>query len=233
VQAKIYYEIIQRAQVEADLARAQVDVAKAHVRAVMADIEAGQAEVKVIEAQVALIMGEVEKATLQADVANIYAETMTKQLSNIKLAVGREEISKGFDYIQTKLSDELALWGVRQNLENVQAGLELAVQDEVQRSLVADEAQEDLRDREMEASITVFGEEKVATAESLEGERILKAGLVDSHNALADARLQTSMNRDDTETWARTLVNAAQRYVHKHSQRGTTSYETNYEYISG
>ena len=65
VNAQIYYEVIAKAMVEADLAKAQVDVAKATVRAVMADIEAGEAEIKLIMAQVEQAMTEADKAGIR------------------------------------------------------------------------------------------------------------------------------------------------------------------------
>jgi hypothetical protein len=233
VNAKIYYEIVQRAQVEADLARAQVDVAKAHVRAVIAGIEAGEAEVKLIESQVAAFMAEAEKSTLKAEVASIHAEILTKQLSKIKLDVGRAEIEAGFKYIASRLEDELSIWETRENLESVQASFEASLRSEVSLELSADEVQEDLKEEEVQRNLAVHEYEITATDRNLQQERDLKDTLVESREDLLDAKLDSSEQQDDKRTWATALVNTAQRYVHKHSERGTTAYETSYEYISG
>ena len=109
INAEIYYEYVRRMEVEVDKLRAQVQVAQANVRALLADINAREAELTVIESELKEAMTIAEKATLQADVASIYAEIVVKGLAKIKLAVETAEIAAGFTYIQTKLNDLLAI----------------------------------------------------------------------------------------------------------------------------
>lgn len=233
VQADIYLQTIEQAQVEVEIAKAQVDVAKAHVRAAMSGIEAGKAEIELIEAQVQQYVAEAEKATLQADVAMIYAEIMTKRLSEIKLDVGQKEIAAGFTYIQTKLDDALALYDTRELVEQVRTEAEEALKEEVGLLLAVEKAEQDLRELEADYARLVFTYEEQQTAVNIQEEAALKNRLVVARQRLADAQLSLSTSRDIKQTWAQAWINAAQKWVHKHSQHGTTSYETQYEYISG
>lgn len=216
VNAQVYYEAIQQAQVVADLARAQVDVAKAHVRAVMADIEAGRADIEVIEAETQKYVAEAEKATLQADVATIYSEILTKQLSAIKLDVGKKEIASGFAYIQSHLDDLLAKWDTRKITEEIRIAGEGDVQTEVALGLLADKAQEQLRETEVDNAQVVFDYEKAQTAENIQGETALQAGLTNARIAVMDKKLSNSIRRDDQETWGQVLVYNAQKAVSGH-----------------
>ena len=215
INARIYYEVIQRAQVEADLARAQVDVAKAHVRALMADIEAGRAEIELVEAEVQKYVAMAEKATLQADVATIYAEILTKKLSEIKLDVGRQEIEAGFQFIQSKLDDMLAIWDTRTLTEIIKTETEEELQRETDLLLEAQKREEDLRDEEADLAREVFDYEVAATDSNLEDDRELRAALVAARIALQDAHTAYKMQRLTKTTWAEQLSNAARKYVYK------------------
>jgi len=233
VKADIYLETIQQAQVQADLARAQVDVAKAHVRAAMAGIEAGRAEIDLIEAETQKYVAEADKATLHADVAMIWAEIVTKKLSEIKLDIGRKEIAAGFTYIQTKLDDMLALYDVRRILEEIRTAAEVELQDEISLNMVADKTQEDLRETEVNNARVALTYEEGQTALNIQQDAAQREAHVAARNRLNDARLFQSTSRDVKQSWAQKLINTAQKYVHKHSQSGTTTFHTEYEYISG
>jgi hypothetical protein len=219
VNAKVYFEAIQRAQVEADLARAQVDVAKAHVRALMADIEAGKAEIDLVEAQVQQYAALAEKATLHADVAAIYAEILTKKLSEIKLDVGRREIEAGFSYIQSRLADMLAIWDTRTLVENLKEEAEKDLQEEIEKGLVADKAHEDLRAAEFQGEIQVGEYEIQETAEKVGQERTLIFEEAAAKTKLANTRANAAIRQVQKRTWAQELENRARRYVHKNSSR--------------
>lgn len=108
LQAEILTESVNRAQVEADVAKMKVDVAKAQVRVLQAQYEAAKAELDVINAELQVAMSEAEKATIRADVAMTYAEVVMKQLSTIKLDLESTEIAHGLQYIQTRLTSLLA-----------------------------------------------------------------------------------------------------------------------------
>jgi hypothetical protein len=233
VQAEIFLETIQQAQVQADFARAQVDVAKAHVRVAMAGIEAGKAEVDLIEAQTQKYVAEAEKATLHADVAMIWAEIVTKKLSEIKLDIGQKEIAAGFTYIQTKLDDMLALYDLRRLLEEIRTEAETELQGEISLSMVADKAQEDLRETEVDNARVAFTYEEDQTALNIQQDAAQREAHVLARNRLSDQRLLHSMRRDEKQSWAQELINMAQKYVHKHGQSGETTFNVEYEFISG
>jgi hypothetical protein len=233
INAKIYYEVIQRAQVEAELARAQVDVAKANVRALMADIEAGKAEVELIEAQVQEYVAMAEKATLQSDVAMIYAEIITKKLSVIKLDMSRQEIEAGFGYIQSKCDDMLALWETRTLVENFKAEAEALLLAEVDQTLVADRVQEDLREAAADNAVVAMQYEIDATTTNLSEEAGVRDGLVAAKKALSDTQREKTTEQLDKGTWAQILENVARIWAAKHGEHWNTLVERSTEYITG
>ena len=61
----------------------------------------------------------------------------------------------------------------------------------------------------------------------------LRALAVNARIALSDTKRDIREDQDVKNTWADELVNKAQKYVHKHSQRGITDYFTQYEFITG
>jgi hypothetical protein len=233
INAQIYYEIIQRAQVEVELARAQVDVAKANVRALMADIEAGRAEVELIEAQVQKYVAQAEKATLQADVATIYAEIITKKLSAIKLDVGRQEIEDGFTYIQSKLDDMLAIWEARTLTENFRVEAEALMQDELALNLIADKSQEDLKEDAIDNAQIAHDYEEVKTDYNLLGEAAARDGLVAAKKAMSDAQRDKAISQLDKRTWAQILEDAARKWAARHYEKWDTKIYREHKYITG
>lgn len=233
VQADIYLETIQQAQVQADLARAQVDVAKAHVRAAMSGIEAGKAEIELIEAQTQQYVAEADKATLQADVAMIWAEIITKKLSEIKLGVGQAEISAGFTYIQSKLDDALALYDTKQFIEEIRTEAEAGLKEEVDLTLAVEKAEQDLRDLEADYARLTFTHEKAQTEINVQQDAAIRQALVAARIRLADARLAQSTGRDSAQTAAQRVVNGAHQKTYHLSTRNTTSLMHEIEYISG
>jgi hypothetical protein len=224
VNAQIYYVVINKAQVEADLARAQVDVAKANIRALMADIAAGEADIKVIQAEIEQYMAVADKATLQADVASIYAQIMTKQLSAVKFDVAQAEINSGFRYIASRLEDMLAVWDERTLIQNLKTELENALAQEVGLNLVAEKKQEDLRETEALNAQEVQDYAEIQTEANIEDETALRQAQVVAREALSDARMASETQRDAKRTWAEALINVAHRYVYLHSTH--TSRET-------
>jgi len=216
INAKIYYEAIQKAQVEADLARAKVDVAKAHTRALMADIEAQKAGLDLVEAEVQEAMATVEKATLQADVALIYAEVITKQLSEVKLAVEKEEIAQGFQFIQTKLDDLLALWEARDRVELLRAQGADEVLEEILLLLIAEKAEQDFQGIAVADAKEVFDYEVAEETEGLEKDKKQLEPWMKLKKQVKAQDHSNKLKMMDKKLWAEKLVNAAQQYVHKH-----------------
>ena len=222
VNASIYYEYIQRAMVEADIAKAQVEVAKAHVRAVMADIAAGEADIKVITAQIEQYMAQADKAGLQADVATIFAEILTKKLSAVKLDVGREEIAAGFGYIQSRLDDVLKRMAIQKAEENLRIDYATSALLEEKTIFPDEKATEDLREQETLNAQEILGYQKTKTATNIDDETVLKQTMVVAQEGLADARHSMKIQTDDKSTWAKLMMNAAKQYVFLHSQHTNT-----------
>jgi hypothetical protein len=233
INARIYYEAIQRAQVEADIARNQLEVVKAQVRLIMSEIEAGKAEIALVEAQVQEAMATAEKATLQADIAMIYAEILSKYLSEIRLDVGRKEIAQGFAVIQAKLEDMQAIWDARLLIESIREETEKEVLQEINKTIDAEKDQEDLRLQEAQKNREVFDYEVQETTDSLEEERILRGKLLAAKIKLADAREVYTLFERDKGTWVELLLNKARRWTYKHQYRMSDSFTRSTELISG
>jgi len=233
INAKVFFEKVQRAQVESEIARAQLDVARAHVRVVMSEIEAGKAEIELIEAQVQQAMAQADKAALHADVAMIYAEILTKKLSEIKLDVGRKEIEDGFGFLDTKLADLLALWEVRKLTEQIREEAEKEILGELEQSQNAERAAEALRLAEVAKSREVFDYEVAQTGQSLEEERGVRAELVEEKQKLAEARKESKTSEVSKKTWAQILENAARRWTYQNKYQLNETLDVRFEYISG
>ena len=231
VQAKIIMEGINRAMVEADIAKGQVDVAKAQVRAIMADIEAGEADIKVITAQIEQYMAQAEKAGLQASVAMLFAEALTKKLSAVKLDVGQTEIIHGFEHIQSRLSDALTKLEFLKAEETLKVDYANEALAETNLIFPDEKASEDLRTQEAADAREVFTFTETATEQNIADETVLKALVVTAKEALSDQNLAVAEAKDNQQTWDQILINSAQKFVHKNSVHVTTSYEEQTEYI--
>lgn len=233
INARIFYEQIARAQVEADLARAQLDVAKAHVRIVLSQIEAEQAELRIVEMELEKVMAEADKATLQADVANIWAEIVVKQLAEVRLDVQRREIEVGFEIIAAKLADVLNLWGARIDSEEVKTLAEKEVLAEIDKGLLADYEQEDLKLIEVQDTRENFDYERIETQKNISSESWLRDGLVYAKTMQATEKQYSGKARREKETWAERLLNTAREWTYKHQKRFVDQIDIRKEYISG
>jgi hypothetical protein len=233
INVQVQIEAIEQAQVAADIAKAQVEVAKAHVRAAAAGVEAGRAAVEVIETQVQVAMAEAEKATLQGDVAMILAQIVATQLSSVKLGATAAEISAGFSYISTKISDAIAAYSARSLVEEIKAGAEAAVAGEIAAYQAAKATEATLRAAEAAVAVAVANYEAGASAGELGSEAGLRAALVAARNALGDARSAQSTGRDSGQTAAQAVVNAAHKGVYHLTNLGEMRTTHEIEYISG
>lgn len=228
VNASIFLEYIHGLMVDADIAKAKVEVAKANVRAVLADIAAGEANIRLITAQIEQYVAEADKATLQADVAMIYAEILTKKLSAIKLDIGQKEIAAGFGYIQSRLDDALTKLATQKIEEILQVDYAQAALTEAELIFPDEMASEDLHEKEQLNAQDVFAYTETATEQNIQEETVLKNKLLTAHEAMSDQRLTVATQRDARETWAKLLVDAAERYVYKNmvTLKATQSKET-------
>jgi hypothetical protein len=232
VTAKIYLQTIEQAQVEADIAKAQVEVAKAHVRAAMAGIEAGEAEIKLIVAQTEVYVAEAEKATLQADVANIFAEILTKQLSETKLGVGRAEIAAAYTYIQSKLDDTLALYETKGLIEALRTESEVARNEETALYLAVEKAAADLKTLQEQYARLAFTHEEAATVANLAEEESLRNALVAARKALNKARTDVFVAKESAQNNAAAMVSGAQISA-RDKEHTSWSWVNSIEHISG
>lgn len=216
INAEVFYEYVRRMEVEVDKLRAQVDVAKANVRALLADISAREAELTVIESELKEAMTVAEKATLQADIAAIYAEIIVKGLSKIRLAVETAEIAAGFAFIATKLNDLLAIWDVKDRMERFKAMTEEQIRTEVLAIIASEMAGEDLKKTEMTANEEVMAFETSKTTSELAQEQALTDQRLQARMALELAKSEHEMDLTDMNTWIKKIANTAQRWANKH-----------------
>jgi hypothetical protein len=223
VTAKIYYEYIQRAMVEADIAKSQVEVAKAHVRAVMADIAAGEADIRVIQAQIEQYIAQADKASLQAEVAMIFARILTFKLNGVKLDVGQKEIAAGFGYIQSRLDDALTRMQTQKIEEGIKIDFEGTALTETNRILVDEKASEDLREVEMQDLRDVFIFTEAVTGQNIQDETALRQRSVTAKEALSDQKLAVREAEDTKKTWAQVLIDDAHKYTYKGAVRISAS----------
>lgn len=193
--AKILLEYTERAQVEVDIAKAKLQVAQANVRAVMAEIEAREAELKAIQAELEIAMTQAEKATLVADIAMIYADIIVRGLAKIKLAVETAEIEAGFEFIEQKLSDLLAIWDTKTETEKMRLTYEALLRQEVVEQTAAQKQLEELKKTQQKADIEVFFFEKDKVDGSDEIQEVRPGGRSyddkkELHDALEGAHFQ-------------------------------------------
>jgi hypothetical protein len=232
VQADTYLQTIEQAQVEADIAKSKVDVAKAHVRAALAGIQAGESEIKLIEAQTQVFIAEAEKSTLQADVASIFAEIMTKQLSTTKLAVGKAEITAGYNYIQSKLDDALAQMDTKTLIETMRTESEKARKEELDLILAVEKAAQDLKLLQEEYARHAFVYEEQATWRNFEAEANMRDNLVKAKLALNWMRAELVNKRETAQNSAAGKVSNAQIGA-RDKEHLAWSWTTSIEHISG
>jgi len=233
VNAAIFLEYINKKMVEVEVVKNRVEAAKANVRAIMANIAAGEADIKLINAEIEEVMMEAEKAGLQADVATIYAQIMVKQLSLVKLDVGRAEIAAGFKYITSKLTDMLAIWDEKLLVMQIKTDLENALKDEMYKILAAEKSGENLKVTEQIDQRDVFTHTQASTLLNIEAEKDLKATLVAAREELADQRLTMATQVDDMRTWAQELLNTAHKWTYLNGKQWFTDITRSTEYITG
>ena len=91
-----------------------------------------------------------------------------------------------------------------------------------------EKAAEDLREQEQLDARDIFTFTEGATNQNIQAETALKALAVTAKEALSDQRLATVEQRDAKETWAKLLIDAAERWTHKNMVRvaGSQSRET-------
>lgn len=135
-EAAISVELLNQQQVQVDIAKARLDAAKAAVKVLTAETEVQQTQLRVVQSGLDLVLTEVESATLTADIAGIYADIVTRGLAAIKYEVERAEIEQAGAAIAQKLTDMLAIWARRTELEQIRTQYEtlLELENRMQHS---------------------------------------------------------------------------------------------------
>jgi hypothetical protein len=159
IYARVFFELVEQKQLEAEKAKTEVEVARANIRALTAEIEAEQAELRVIQEELEVVMTEAEKATLNSDIAMIIADITTRCLAGIRLGVEKAEIQESREYIQQHLDDMLHLWERRALVENIRRDAELSLQAEVWRLLEEQKALEALKVYNAQSDLMVANKE--------------------------------------------------------------------------
>ena len=177
IDMRIELEEINRKFVEIDVLKAELDVAKANVRLVMTQIEIDEAELKVIQARVDKAMMAVEKITLETDIALIFADIATRQLTETKYNIESAEITAGYEWVADKLQSILDILNVRQEqlIERInhEDGL---LEDEVE-SYEAKTDNMDIQLEEAQSNERVQDYEETRTGIILQMEEALKNAL--------------------------------------------------------
>jgi len=226
IYARIFYELVEQKQLEAEKAKTQVEVARANIRALTAEIEAEQAELRVIQEELEVVMTEAEKATLNSDIAMIIADITTRCLAGIRLGVEKAEIQEAREYIQQHLDDMLHMWERRTLVENIRRDAEATLQAEVWRLLEEQKelealkvynAQEDLKVATKEAEIILQMAKK-------EGYDRYMVGLARAIAIAARSRARIAIN--DAETRSKIIGYEAQMQTYQNAV-----YEDNYRQI--
>uniref|UniRef100_A0A7C3ZAS4 Uncharacterized protein n=1 Tax=Desulfobacca acetoxidans TaxID=60893 RepID=A0A7C3ZAS4_9BACT len=227
--AQVFLQQVERAMVEADVAKMKLQAAKARVDVVEAEVAMKRAEVDLIEAEVKEAMAEAEKATLRADVASIFAECLVKQLTAVKLDVETKEIEAGFRYIQTRLDEMLRLWDIRAQEAGLREEAEKKLLEELGWQTEEDKRTQDLRRQAAANDREALEYEIQKTDEAIDEEKWLREQLDTAKLANLNLKLKMDIRTLQRNLWADQVLNAARRWANKNQSvikiSGTNSYE--------
>lgn len=221
LEAKIQEEAVNQAMVQADIARQQLEVARANVQAIMAGIEAQEAEIKIIDTELAIAMADVEMATLKADIAQILAEIVLKGLSKIELAWKTQEIEQAYAFAASKLADALALWTVKDRIEEQKIMNIDQLLVEAARLFSFELAAEDLQITAVLNDTDVQAYEGVQTEAEILNERAVKRLVVGAKEGLQGQEAESRMLLSNWRLWQTLLMNAAQQWVYMNTNTTT------------
>jgi hypothetical protein len=211
--AQIIEAGIDKAMVEADVAREQVAAAKANVEAVMAGIAAQEAQIKIADTQLAIAMTDAEKLTLQADIQKILAEIMLKFVNTIRLATETQAIQEGFGFVYSKLTDMLAIYAEKDRIEQLRTMNAQQLYNEALSLLTVEEAGEDLQITAIDDELTVQGYEQTQQVAELAQEQALENILVAAKEGLQNAEASSRQQLSTLRMQMEFLVNAARMWV--------------------
>lgn len=175
---RIDLETINRKFVEIDVLKAELGVAKANVRLIMTQIEIEEAELREIQARVDVAMMAVEKVTLESDIALIFADISTRQLTKTRYDVENAEIQATYAWIADKLQSVLDILGVRQSQLIAKINTQKTLKTDATSLYNAQKDYVDLQYEEAQSDASVQNYKESATASVLSSEAALKAALL-------------------------------------------------------
>lgn len=221
LEAKIQEEAVNQAMVQADIARQQLEVARANVQAIMAGIEAQEAELKIIDTELEIAMADVEQATLRADIAQILADIVLKGLSKIELGWKTQEIEQAYAFAQSKLADALALWTVKDRIEEQKIMNLDQLLIEAAKLFNFEYAAENLQITAIQNDTDVQAYEVGATDSEILNERAEKRLVVAAKEALQGEEAESRMVLSNWRLWQTLMMNAAQQWVYMNTNTTT------------
>ncbi|MEW6385897.1 MAG: hypothetical protein AB1491_00050 [Thermodesulfobacteriota bacterium] len=230
IHAKIFFELVEQKQLEAERAKTQIEVTRATIRALMAEVEAEQAELKVILEELEVAMTEAEKATLNADIALIIADITTRGLAGIRLGVEKAEIAEAYQYIQQHLTDVLHLLELKTLGQEILRDSETVLQGEIWNYLTSQKAQEKLKLLNAQSDARVAQQDVSKTLAFAQQEGQLRQGVGMARALLATARSNAAIMALEAKADADVEAYAAQEQVYQSAEYTNNYTETLYQH---
>ena len=230
--AQVFLQAVERAMVEADVAKLKLQAARARVDIVEAEVAARRAEVALIEADVKEAMAEAERADLLADVASIFAQVVVKQLAPVKLDVETKEIEAGFRYIQAKLDDMLRLWSIREQSMEQRGEAERKLLEELGYQIEEEKREQQLRIDAVLKDRQALQYEIDRTFRAIGMEQLFRERVDRVKRENLNQKLRIELGLLNKNLWAEKVINAARRAVTARREQLVFSNLVSYEFHS-
>jgi hypothetical protein len=216
IQAKIQEEAVKKAQVQAEIARAWLEVAKDHVKVLMAEYEADAAELKVVQTELEVVQAQVEQTTLRADIAMIFADIVTRKLSQTKYDVENKALLQQFQFVGWKLGSMLSRWDTEVTASGVRKSAEEQIYDLFLGLIEADRQEHLLSLYQIVKGTELLVYERGKTMTSSELASLSNTTWREAHAELLEMKYSTWKALLQADTWSKSLVNEAKRWAYLH-----------------
>jgi hypothetical protein len=213
-QARTMLEQFEQKSVEIDIAKAKLQVAQENVKVILAQIAVEEAGIKAIEKELELALVEVEDATLQADIAQILTEIVTKGLISIRLQVEKEEIALTPGWLQSFLDDTLDLYNKRILTMKFQAEAEQEIGITIPLLLEVDKAIEYLKINRIESAQSIWNLEKSKIESYKFSELLLKEQEFEVKENFEMSKQLWKTTFIQKQTWEAELLSNARKWVY-------------------
>ena len=214
-QARIILETIERNFVELDILKINLEVARGYVRKLLAELDVTRAELEIVKSLIEQAMATVREAEIKANIANIFADILTKQLIKTEYDVTKAEIVAGFAFIQERLTSLLELSGLKRAQEDLRTSIEEAIQRGISEQTVLEIREDTLRKHTVEADKRVLEYDEQKTLEGLALEETSKTTLADLEKTAAETGGGEDKTEIEKRTWAIELTEAAETALAK------------------